>query len=134
MHAVAPVEAELALGRVALGVLAELEGVVCPGERRPQVVQQDVDGLELGVLGAGFAATSDDSLVQAGVGGDREAVQPVGDDRQRAQQVRGAELRDRSAPERQRCRADLMRRDGDTYRIRVGAERYEVPRDVMLGR
>jgi heat shock protein HslJ len=25
-------------------------------------------------------------------------------------------------------------RDGDTYRIRVGAERYEVPRDVVLGR
>lgn len=25
-------------------------------------------------------------------------------------------------------------RDGDTYRIRVGAERYEVPRDLVLGR
>ena len=66
MHAVAPVEAKLELGEVALGVLAELECVVRSCEGGLQVAQQYVDGAKFWMLGAGRRC------VCAGVGNSAE--------------------------------------------------------------
>ncbi len=78
---VAPVESELDLHQVALGVL---DGVVGAGERGLHVADEDVDGLEPVVDDAGLAAAGDLTDVDcASAGGDLEAVQAVGDRGQR---------------------------------------------------
>jgi hypothetical protein len=76
---VAPVEPELHLGQVAVGVLGELDGVVRAGERGLHVADEGVDGLELVVEDAGLAAAGDLTVVdRASAGGDLEAVQAIG--------------------------------------------------------
>ena len=65
-------------------VLGEIEGVVGPCQGGLEVAQQRVDGPELWQLGAGRTAAGDAALMRCTeLGDDREAVEPVGDQRQR---------------------------------------------------
>jgi len=87
---VAPVEPELDLGQVAVG---ELDRVVRAGERGLHVADEGVDGLELVVEDAGLAAAGDLTVVdRASAGGDLEAVQAIGHQRQRQRRMPAEEL------------------------------------------
>jgi hypothetical protein len=80
---VAPVEAELHVGQVAVGVLGELDGVVRSGERSLDLAYEGVDGPELLVEDAGLAATVDLTVVDSPRASSHlEAVQAVRDEGQ----------------------------------------------------
>ena len=51
------VESVLGLSEVAISVLGEVEGVIRAAQGALEVAQEGVDGLELGQLGTGLAAT-----------------------------------------------------------------------------
>lgn len=105
-HVVAPIEAELDLGEVAVAVLGEFDGVVRTRQRRLDVADERVDGAELLVEHAGLAAACDLAVVDgAHRCSHREAAQAVGDDGQRQAHAGGDELLHRLLGERSRRQA-----------------------------
>ena len=123
LQVVAPVEPELHLGWLAVGVLGDLDGVLGPGQRGLDVAHEGVDRLEFVVRDDGLAIADDLTVVdRASAGGDLEAVQAVGHQGRWQRRLPGQELLDGLVRERPWRQAGQVRQAvlGGLYRRHEG--------------